>query len=366
MEKENPEPRELERDSAPVEPKAHNIDAKDERENGVKTLLFLVNREMEKNESNVQLIEESMNYIEHDLKHLEVEFPKDKDIALLRVMYEDLKNDLEALREPQLDDSFDSLLNEMQVLVKEKGVRRNEVGELETGSSLRNTVDAISKMGIKVEYVVQSNVDQTRTVVLFMQVHPNPGMSAELRDALGVSKSQEQIFSEASKIIDTGMIDVVFSEGLVRGREFEWTDNHEMISDENRAVSADFRLEEKYKDRVETVGSEEALLFRDTLEHMPDANVAYYRMTVHNIFIAQNIVASLNSLSKETAIIPFGAAHESFSLLGGKGHPLSLSETLAYYGCNVIVVDAASEYLDYSQLLARQNEINEVTLNLSK
>lgn len=315
----------------------------------VKKSLFKLEEMDETKEGFMEEAEERLAWAESNLKELEAAYPHDLDVKFLREMYEDLKKDLEDKFPMDFDSSFDQILEEMVAELEASGVR---VENPET-SLLSGTVQELEAIGIHPSYVVTQGDPNAPTIVLYLMVHPTPGMNQELRDLTGVTQSQNDIYSGVTAAQEAGLIDTVYTEGWGTGRELDLKEGHlrnAPIQDENAMAIGAWRAETELGDGLRLVGTEDMPL----LINVSQGNGMKYRATTQNILIADNIADEVHASQEKLSLLTFGLFHESFDSIPNDGeadheaHPVPLSHLLAYNGVNVIVVDAATPYVNFS------------------
>jgi len=280
-------------------------------------------------------IKESLDQSKERLDKLKKDYPNDPDIYLFEQMYEDLIGDFEKGEETNLDTSFDSVINEMKDIIKSAGVRRKRPYR----TILYDTVKKLRKLGIKPEYVVTQGNKEAPTVVLYMQIHSFADAGPEAKKTMRLS--QAQIKREISRAIEANLTNILYTEGI---SEKEEIDKNHIIP---IGINASVALEMKFGNKISTKGYEnpyflnafESGLFNDNLEKMMD-----YRASAHNVLLASNISEDIAREKEPLSFVVIGAAHEGDIFTKSGKHPLPLSEILAYYGVNVIVVDAATKH----------------------
>jgi hypothetical protein len=324
--------------------------------------LFRLNRFDRVEAGQMEEVKGTLAEVDRELKQLERDYPKEGDVKILRQMYTDLAKDFEGAQALQLDSSLFEISEEAKTLFAEKGVQRG----VPENSTLSAHVAQLEALGIHPDYVVHPTPPSDRTVILFMQVHTAPGITAELRDKLGVTASQTQIKKESEKIINAGLTRLQYLEGFVAFNDFG-AGNLAANDDENGSAIATMRLEKQYGESLDTEGVEDRDLLQDNWVHIMDPNTRLLRGTAQNIFIAENVADQFLHSDQNMALLAFGAAHESLQLTGDSSpHPVPLSEALAYYGCNVVVVDAASPYTNMQKIQESQKELEDVLKEMQK
>lgn len=302
--------------------------------------LFEMQRFHDSDEVTQAEIREQLEGVEKDLVALQIKYPDDIELKELRLLYDDLRKDFENGQELKLDEGFDELIALMEGEISRSGVRRELVDE----TILHETVEQLRGVGINPSYVVTQGDPHAKTMIFFMQIHPNPGIDQEFRDAYGVTASQREIYEGILGAQKAGLGRTVYAEGVWSGMPLDkYID--EMMSYEHIAATATFRLEHDLRDQIDTVATEEPVPFFDILMH--GGRGFEYRTTAHNIFIADNVADHFKSSDEILAFLPFGAFHETAVGFGeGAESPLPLSQILAYHGLNVVVVDSATPHVD--------------------
>jgi hypothetical protein len=314
------------------------------------------------------------------LDALKKRYPNDPDLLLLDKVYDDLKSDFDRGMETDIDSSFDTLISGMDQALKEAGVRKEAPDEK---STLSDTVAKLKNLGIEPEYVVTSGNPKAKTVVLFMQAHPNPGVTQASADADGITASQAQIGQAIESAVESGLTHDIFEEGLGRYAEVRTEEVKESFSERpDLQFSASWRAKEKYGDKINLKGYEPEnmqpsyaqevvelfykirngdLREEDVTPEQKQLAIKFsafgaYRMSSMNVFIASNIKAALDQSDQPTSFMILGGAHEKpspqFIKAGLKENPLPISQALAYYGMNVVVVDAMSKNIHLPDMLA--------------
>lgn len=329
-------------------------------------------------------VREVLGRIEGLLRALKEQYPNDPDIYPLQMAYEDLKGDFDAGEEVTLDESFMQMVSEMRSVMEDVRVRQVSMDRLDTVQpALRETVGRLKSLNIHPAYVVESSNPEAKTVVLFMQTHGQPmvedgeivlGTEHEdlIREAMGdvsgideaealrlSQKSQQQIEAAIVAAVKAGLVKNVYEEGWSQGQELRTLGLPEGMSLDqaiDRVVElavqetgeteetirgnlniAALRAELQLGDRMRLLGYDVDTLKKQTLEGKSDF---YFRMNAQNVLIASNVGEYTGQYSEEAvSFLTIGAAHEVYP--SGKEHPIPLSHTLAYYGMNVIVVDAS-------------------------
>lgn len=308
--------------------------ASEERDNLVedtKEKLLRLNAMLQDFEQEKTELLDLFGQIEADLIGLKQLYPKDADVKILWMMYEEIKVDIEkngTLFMESFSESFTAAVKLMQREIRKKGVKRESVEK----TALEGTIQQLAELGIHPAYVVRPEPPSDRTIILYAQYHPYPYYNAEEEHDL-VKASQAQVEKEVTALVEAGLVKTVYNEGLPQGvdydeAKFRAVGNHEMLADHGP-----FRVEKGLGNAVDSIGTEDMQIFNTRFSREP-----YLRGTAENIFIAQNVAEHLKTTDQNMAVLPFGAGHE-MPWSGDKTHPLPLSGCLAYYGYNVVVID---------------------------
>lgn len=271
---------------------------------------------------------------------LKQQYPDDINIRVLEAMYDDLKGDLDQQRDLHFDSSFDAILKDMQEEISASGVRV----ETAENTILSDTVSKLRECGIEPDYIVTRGDSNAKTVVLFLQLHPNPGLSRQTMEELGILQSQEAITKAIRAASDRDLIEDVYCEGVPFGQEISQQDAVDLMPSDPSAELSYFGVKRTFGNKVRLNGIEDmnllAMMAQDVARGREKA--AEERGTAHNIFLGDNIAVDLTKRERDLAFLILGSAHEiNFGDVFGhnKPHPLPLSHVLAYNGVNVIVVD---------------------------
>lgn len=292
----------------------------------------------------VQFYYDELDSIRTKIDYLKSQYPDDPDLEFLERLHDDLRGDLEVDRPMELDTGFDEIMETVMREIHDSGVKRESPDESENPLVAR-----LRELGIEPAYVVSNNRSSEKTVVVFMQSHPNPGMSQRLLRAFGVKKSQDKIYRDILAAYRGGLKPIIYGEGYPGEMEFsrDFADADLKRDRKNEELSLSYvRVKKKLGDKVKLVGMEDMGLLEIIYR---GSAVAKYRITANNILLADNIDEHFRQTDESLAFAVIGAAHENFPLLPSS-NPMPLSYALAYYGYNVVVVDDSSPYLDQEAL----------------
>ena len=294
--------------------------------------------------------EKDLEEIENGLENLQSETDGFEVLTLHR-MYIDLRADFESERDLRLDSSFDALVDAMQEEIKTAGVHKESPDETVAQDVVRSLRDA----GVSPEYVVTTGNPNAPTVVLFMQAHPNPGMTPEMMEDLGINASQGRIVRDISAIVESRMpLGTVYYEGLPAQDELSGTEAAELDSTLAGSSLAGGLLKKKFDNRIHIEGIENMQLLSAIVDGLirGESKAMQYRTTAHNVLLASNIIEDINAddSTPGTHVLVLGGAHEKALFGKASDDSLPISQVLAYYGVNVVVVDAATTYLDMTKL----------------
>ncbi|MBI2634100.1 hypothetical protein HYW82_00315 [Candidatus Peregrinibacteria bacterium] len=278
---------------------------------------------------------------------MEKQYPDDSDLLVLETLYGDLFNDYETVAtQLLLDRGFDEIMASLNREVAVAGVRV----ESPNNSSIPVIIEQLKASGIEPEYVVSAGDVGAKTVVYFMQTHPNPGVPVEVMRAMGVEESQNEIYKGLRNAVTTGIGRTVYSEGLPAYLNYnsDFSKKYlekQTVSQKGFTLAVD-RVNRDLEGAVNLVGMENMDLMNATLT-LWDMD---YRVTAHNILLADNIHAHFSNTDEQVAFAVLGAGHEKYEKMirgmGDVAHGMPFSSALAYYGYNVVVVDASTRYFD--------------------
>lgn len=296
----------------------------------------------ELNDPNVWL---RLKVIGRQIDKLGATMPHDRDVSILKILFQDLEEDFRKREALNLDSGFEAAIRHIGNEVAKMGVSIQAPGK----GALKELICLLSSAGISLSYVVsQANPEQAATLLCFLQSHPNHGMTADFMSRRGIAASQQQILD----VLKQGLLTKIYTEGWPNGRPLTVGDANWLAETfPALASAAATRVKREIGDEIEIIGIEEWLLHQQiernwgNLEILP--GLLKHRTTGHNILLASN----LEKLMREKlAGVLIGFGHEK-SFAGGKNilgepeayHQLPFSTVLAYYGFNVVVVDMAGK-----------------------
>lgn len=309
--------------------------------------LLRINNIDELNEELLQKTEQYLKNIKAVLSNLKQQYPDDPDLKLLEKLYEDLKEDINKKNEPELNEAFEQILKEIKGEIEKSGVRKEKV----INSSLPETVQLLKSANINMPpeytYIVTKGDKNAKTVVLFLQNHPNPGMTEKQMQMFGVLESQADIEAVLEDAINAGIGKTIYKEGLEYGKEL-YGFHIDQIKKNNSLdylkYFATTKIKEKYGPNVNIIGYEDELLldkiFTSMLNQDREEGQSKYRANAHNTLIASNIADLMKEKNDKIAFAVIGRSHEK-KFSSEEKHPMPLSELLAYNGLNVVVFDTS-------------------------
>ena len=283
------------------------------------------------------------------LRVLYEKYPNDNEVRRLQTMNDDLFLDYDKGEELNLDSSFGYMLTEMRYEISRAGVRIESPDQ----SVITDTVKRLKEIGVTPEYVLTKGNPSAPTVVFFMQIHPNPGLSDAFMEIAGVKKSQAEIYKALVGMVNGNIGNTLYAEGS--DAEEEVTSKHieegklaGPTAKEHGYVQAHDTLGDKLKIR----GIEESRLQDQMIKMWNKPNGPLkYRATSVNIFIAQNVADAVKKSGEKVSFLTLGAAHEDGipgrrSLMPGTSESdmLPFSAVLAYNDVNVVVIDASKAF----------------------
>ena len=323
------------------------------------------------------------------LDQLRANYPYDPDIFAFEQAYADLRGDFEDDEEVELDEAFPIIFDEMMAVIDAVGVERRELDAI-TDASLRSTVASLRALEIEPAYVVESPNPNAKTVVLFLQNHgESPGVDigkmrvGDISILEGGLDGPEPAMSveESQSLIRDAMV-WAFRAGLIHDAYLEAAPYGVTLKLPPGAMSRDaietMRLNAITRARTEGIPLEDGSVLRGD-EAVAAAESIFqsggllarlelgdqfhvhgydfdeykmkifegeadfvYRINAHHPFIASRFADLMEASSEDIAFMTMGALHE-FYLNPAVAHHLPISHVLAYYGLNVVVVDAANE-----------------------
>lgn len=297
------------------------------RKESIRQDLMEVNQVSKQTEEQQQRTALLLGQIGDSLETLKVKYPNDPDLRRYYQMYEDLKGDVEREESPDLDTSFDAMMEEMRQEIRATGVRR----ELPSDTILSNTLSQLQAIGVTPDYIMTKGNPRAKIAIYFPQLHTNPGLTDEMLRDFGVLESQALI----TKIIDSasanGLARNVYREGLPDGFQQD-------------------------RGKISLRGFEDPNLLEKDMQKILGGKLPAYRTTAENILLASSVAQQIKGEAEELSFVILGAAHEKDLLPNvNQSHILPFSSVLAYYDINVIVIDA-SKSLNLSAL-SKHNDI---------
>ena len=267
----------------------------------------------------------------------------DPEVLILETLYDDLLGDLERGENVEIDSTYRQLFEDMELIIEEAGVEENPD---DLGSSVE-LVDALDNLGVDYEYVVTAPGNED-TVILFLQLHPNPGMSEEVIKKSGIEQSQLQIEETVRVLVENGISRTVLSEGDPFRKEVTSDFAYSMISRLPEIENmAHYRLARDLGDDINIIGYEDMSLIFSAVRLFAgqgdDSDEAYMsaRMITGNVLVGTNMLSLLEEGEVSSVII--GAGHEKSYRSRHPDHMLPLSHVLAALGVNVVVIDTSKE-----------------------
>ncbi len=148
--------------------------------------------------------------------------PDDPDLFILGELFEDMVLDYLDDEDIEDDDGYEQVLSTMQDMIEYSPVERVGIEDLGGLPRVQAVVDQLQELDVPIE-VVLSGRENAPVLVLCLQIHPNPGLSDEDCEKLGVIDSQAEI----ERILEAGIAEQVLLEGLefddpLRGGAFFW------------------------------------------------------------------------------------------------------------------------------------------------
>ena len=279
----------------------------------------------------------------------------DPDAYVFGEMYQDLMADFTNKRPLMVDTTLKRIAEEMPKFIRKTSVKAYmpmnfEIMAKEMGSrDFIGIIDAFRAVGINPAYAVVSKNPRAKTVVLLLESkHAKPvkleyGIAdseelthAKQYDSILRATAREFTPKESNGRISK-IINLAYKQGL--SRDFYDEGVYNLINGSEKKLTnlsgelSNFKLRgydcEVLKQQVKK----------------GDTSM-WYRATAHNVFMASNLAESMGKSSEKVAIVTVGSAHELFPNQDSP-HPLPISDALAFYGMNVIVVDAAYSGYDY-------------------
>lgn len=336
--------------------KEKRVGSPDNLKDAIKTLIFDLD-DIENEIDDVQKMAVGvLDTIDVLLNNLESGYPNDPEITLLKGLYDDLKNDVEAGNHPILDQSLGSLSEALREEIEQEGVRRRSVEELCSGP-LKAKVKKMVAEGVKVDYVVTTERPRANatTVVLFTQYHPAPkefGSSPE--EDYEIKRSQDLIMESirSMKRAKGVKLNVLMEEGQWQGEESTTMAAYYALAN-GLARSPDIymassKMKIEFGDALRLVGLEDRVLHKAALDRVfSDSKLAQeqgfqIRGDLTDAVLAINASEIVQATEGPKAIygIVIGGGHERGTIYEKE---IPLSELLVYQGFNVVVVDTTTQ-----------------------
>ncbi len=311
-------------------------------------------------------ISNMLSFVDDRIKKLEVKYPEDKDLKNFRLLYSDLKSDFEKGRSLDLDDGLAKMTKEVRSSLEAKGVKKVVIED----SYLKGLGRKLRDLDIKPDYVVECGDEKAPTIILFAQVHSNPGVTKELAKAAGIVESQKQIYDGLRALAEAEIARDIYTEGLSEGfiesydedTPEEQEGNEEDIPEELKEKDYDkhavIEVMKDSKGAVNLLGIENKFLHRRAVKALlgydlrQREDMMELRMSAHNLVIAETVARTIKPRGESLQAMVLGAGHEYGLFNPNYKHPMKASEALAYEGFNVIVVDACSPYFKKEEVIA--------------
>ncbi|MBN2087220.1 hypothetical protein JW758_02630 [Candidatus Peregrinibacteria bacterium] len=342
----------------------------------IKASLFSIDENANRLEKRLTILEFLLDDIGAKLEKLKKMKSNAPDIFLFEKLYSDLRSDFEKIKNDgasdalRLNSAYDELVSDMKKTVSEAGVRRESPNK----TILAKIVEKLKSLGINPEYIVTKGKKNAHTIVLFKQLHSNPGLAPDELTAIGVSDSQSEIKNAITSALKSGLTDTVYAEGLPPGMPVDNEIAQNILSNIHRDAVMEAKIE--HGNKIKIVGYEEMSAFAKTIKAMDrdeEGEVGgeveksdNYRATAQNVLIASNISSLSNESDSTISIMTLGGLHE-YDSKNQKDNPLPISDALAYYGINVIVVDATEHFnLDAATKIFKKRKSKLLAKNTSK
>ena len=291
-----------------------------------------------------ELAASELDEIEWEIDQLKQRYGDGPEFKDVEAMYQDLRADYDNENELKLDRSLGMIAEEIHQEIVLAGIKQSPVGELPEGA-LRDLGVQLEELGVKVEYVVAAPRSDAPVVILIPQIHGNPGMSEGLKDAAGVTQNQSDIRAIHEKLVGVGLVQNAFAEGVPAATQV--TLDMAALNPHQGWLQAKREMDSK----LTVHGFEHWSLYQKTILDIDDPIESILRQTVANIYIADAIERQVDQNGIAISTVVIGAGHELNMGKGGQ-HPFPLSQTLAFIGVNVIVVNRP--HLDVARLKAYQ------------
>lgn len=331
----------------------------------------------------LNILEDKLPLIDKTLKLLEAKYPDDPDLKLYRAYFEDLSRDLREKRKPHLDESFRLLVQDMKDEIDLVGIKTGE----EANESMKPVLDQLREAGINASYSVYSGNPNAKTVVLFTQAHPNIGVPTKFYDAMQVTASQKFIYDATESAVAKGLTSTLYSEGIGADETLTQKEVSQATSEEFEPALrlAPFMLKKDLGDKIEVSGFEDVPFLQKAAKSIyldGDSDMGH-RIGLNNILIAENVALKLSTSSEKMAFLAIGGKHEDVNLGADADNSqdvdqrdkIVLSQVLAYYGMNVVVVntynkdqmlDGMQKFSQWSKTPNNEDKIMAIAATLPK
>ena len=269
--------------------------------------------------------------------------PMDPDLQVFHAIVNSIDNKHD--RSEQITQVLKNLLNlkdSLQLSNKEK-ILSTDKNKITT--SVKKSLDRLEASGISDQHeIVLSGIQDAPCIILFLQTHSNSREFNEERillDSFSGANISQNIISDALK---NGVADTIFLEGFPFGKinfSKEKINNCKKTPEWNRFFKSEqTSLELSIDNKIKIRGAE---LLNDKTRISP--LFVKYRNSSCNILLASTIALGMDvTNSSSQAAITMGAAHEKNIL--GVDPEIKLSEILAHYGIDVIIVDTSSKFMN--------------------
>jgi len=333
----------------------------EDKKYNLKTAILELNANDKEDEYLDHRIKYLLDVANAELTDLEVKYPLDEDIKMLRLMYEDLHQDFEDKKQLNLDRSFDKIVANMAREIVVSGVHQESIHS----GFISPTIAKLHACGIEPEYIVTKGNPKAPTVVLFLQAHPFPFEKNSADKALSrklSEHSQDKIFEAIRNASNKGLIRDIYEEGLEYGYHFVGA--KEAVKDDKnpwqnhgtvRALAAVKGIElhgmEDYALHQQTLKGVKELVKNNFLPNdATEATPLRHRLGAQNILLARNVSNAVNAREQELSFVVLGVNHEKLPMKGDplqpnphEGGGIAFAQALAYYDINVVVVETRNK-----------------------
>ncbi|MBP9770753.1 hypothetical protein KBC97_01170 [Candidatus Gracilibacteria bacterium] len=339
--------------------------------------IFLINRDYAAISVCRDIVTKNIKDCEEDIKvqlgfyrqvlvKMEVFYPEDKDLPMIKKLVDDIELDIYRNSEGQslrLDQSLGEILIEKEFDLKESGISKIDLNKgLKKFPNLSKELQRLRDLGVEPDYLVPAENPNAPIVVLFLEEH-FVGKKESSKEAI---KSDQYIERSLMKIIVEGVVKDIYVES--ESEEYKIIYDKEEIdeySDAVKRISAKFGskvniygteyldisrvlLEKELENFAKKLGLKDPLKIGKLFENSVEGGAAFFsRAALENIFIAMNVRDAINRSKSPISIQIIGAGHEinENEIVRKKNlpHPLPISNLLAYNGLNVFVVDATKK-----------------------